>query len=275
MQRFIVLVAATLILLSLQSCVFTVLDWATPTSGYTLQKNIAYGEHIRQRLDIYSPESIKPKKTIVFFYGGAWDSGNKENYRFVAQAFASEGYRVVIPDYRLYPEIKFPTFLEDAGAAVKWVSEATQEPIVLMGHSAGAHIAAMLILNEKFLENTGVDQNRLQSWVGLSGPYDFLPFTSRTVKDIFSTAAKPEFSQPIYFADKKSIPALLIHGKDDKRVLPKNSINLAKALRDNNTEVKEIYYEGVGHAATVSGISVRLRHQSDAFSDILEYLSEI
>jgi len=276
MRRFFYLLSGILIVLSLQSCALTLLDWVTPTSGYTLQADIAYGEHKRQRLDVYSPTQTTPKKqTLVFFYGGAWDSGNKDDYRFVAQAFAAQGYEVVIPDYRLYPEIKFPAFVNDAAASVKWVSQYTQNPIVLMGHSAGAHIAAMLALNNQFLNEVNFDRSRLAGWVGLSGPYDFLPFTSATVRDIFSAINTPEESQPIHYANQKGIPALLLHGEDDTRVLPKNSKNLAVALREFDTALTEKYYTDAGHAETVSGISVRLRDKSPSFDDILAFLSSL
>jgi len=116
----------------------------------------------------------------------------------VAQAFAEQGYPVIIPDYRLYPEIKFPDFLDDAAQSVKWSSDNTQSPIVIMGHSAGAHIAAMLVLDEQYLDRINMDRERLKAWVGLSGPYDFLPFTSRKVKSIFSSADNTDQTQPIY-----------------------------------------------------------------------------
>ena len=275
MKKTFLLLIGAIVLLSLQSCAFTLLDWATPSSGYTVQKNIAYGDHKRQKLDVYSP--TKPKAnapTLVFFYGGAWDSGSKDDYRFVAQAFAEQGYPVIIPDYRLYPEIKFPDFLDDAAQSVKWSSDNTQSPIVIMGHSAGAHIAAMLVLDEQYLDRIDMDRERLKAWIGLSGPYDFLPFTSRKVKSIFSSADNTDQTQPIHFADKKSIPTLLIHGLNDKRVLPRNSKNLAKVLKANETAVREHYYEDTSHAMTVGSISVRFREQTPSFDDILKFLDE-
>ena len=275
-RRLGLLIAGIPILLSLQSCVFTVLDWATPNSGYQIETDIAYGKQPRQRLDIYTPTNPLPgAQTLVFFYGGAWDSGKKENYRFVAQAFAQQGYQVVIPDYRLYPEVSFPGFLEDAAKAVNWIGENIDRSIVLMGHSAGAHIAAMLVLDKQYLAATEFDRTQLAAWIGLSGPYDFLPFSSRRVSNIFKTASKPELTQPIYFANQKSIPALLIHGEADTRVLPKNSKNLASALKANNTAITEVYYPDTQHAATVAGISVRLRGQSTSFTDILAFLSSL
>ena len=275
-MRRLLLIPGFLILLSLQSCALTLLNWATPDNGYTLQPNIAYGEHPRQRLDVYSPTSdVTQQHTIVFFYGGSWDSGNKEHYRFVAQGLATQGYQVIIPDYRVYPEVKFPTFLEDAALAVRWVNDNTDQPLVLMGHSAGAHIAAMLALDQQFLDNASVPQSRLAGWIGLSGPYDFLPFSSNRIRDIFSTANPIEASQPITFANHQSIPALLIHGESDNLVFIKNSKNLASTLRKQNTEVTEHYYPAIKHAATIGSFSVRLRKQSPAFSDTLKFLAAL
>lgn len=275
MRQFIFSVLGIITLLSLQSCALTLLDLATPNKGYTLEADIAYGEHKRQRLDFYSPTADPKKQTIIFFYGGAWDSGNKDHYRFVAQAFAEQGYTVVIPDYRIYPDVKFPVFIEDAAASVKWASEQNDNALVLMGHSAGAHIAAMVALDKEFLGKVNIDENRLAAWVGLAGPYDFLPFTSERISDIFSTAKQPEDSQPIYFANHKSIPALLVHGEADKRVLSKNSKSLARVLRQTNTAVTEHYYPDASHSDVVGSISVRLRHQAPTFGDVLAFLSAL
>ena len=60
---------------------------------------------------------------VVFFYGGSWQSGRRQDYSFVAQALTSRGCVVVIPDYRLYPEANFPAFVEDGAAAFAWVHE--------------------------------------------------------------------------------------------------------------------------------------------------------
>jgi acetyl esterase/lipase len=117
--------------------------------GYTRQADIAYGPLPRQKLDLYRPVAPRADgKAVIFFYGGSWDSGSKADYLFVAQALASRGITTIIPDYRLYPEVRFPTFLEDAAQATRWAGDRVGLPkLFVMGHSAGAHIALMLAAN--------------------------------------------------------------------------------------------------------------------------------
>lgn len=140
-----------------------------PSSGYRVVPDIPYGEGQRRTLDVYVPDGADGgTPMLVFFYGGSWDSGEKEAYRFAGQAFASRGYVTAIPDYRIYPEVRFPDFLKDASAAVAWAVThggeygAAPGPVFLAGHSAGAHIAAMLTLDRQWLGGGPVAVRRHQ-----------------------------------------------------------------------------------------------------------------
>src|SRR5450830_980541 len=130
-----------------------------PSDGYILEQGITYGALPRQKLDVYIPKNkaVTAKPVVVFFYGGSWDSGDRADYKFVAEALTSKGFVVVIPDYRVYPEVLFPDFLFDAAKAAKWVKDNAEKyggdhsKVFLAGHSAGAHIAAMLTLDQQYL----------------------------------------------------------------------------------------------------------------------------
>ncbi|MEO0443253.1 MAG: alpha/beta hydrolase [Pseudomonadota bacterium] len=262
--------------LSLQGCWLKVIDWLTPTEGYTVQQHIAYGDKLRQHLDYYQPTTPNDSGlTVVFFYGGAWQSGDKASYRFVAQAFAHQGYSVVIPDYRVYPGVLFPKFIDDAALALKWVTDNTDQQLVLMGHSAGAHIAALATFNEDYLSVAGVEKDRIRALVGLSGAYDFLPLEEQIYKTIFSGADDLENTQPINFVDKDEPPVLLIHGLADKRVGLFNTENLAEKLKDKNNIVEVRLYDAVDHGQTVGSLSLPFRKHSPALVDILQFLSSL
>jgi acetyl esterase/lipase len=155
---------------------------------------------------------------VVFFYGGSWQSGSRDTYRFLGSALARRGIVTVVPDYRVYPEVTFPTFLEDGAAAVDWVRDnvarygGDRERIVLMGHSAGAHMAAMLAIDGRWLAKVGVEPRRdIAGLVGLAGPYDFLPIRDPTLQLLFEGANRPE-TQPVTFVEGGEAPALLITG---------------------------------------------------------------
>ncbi|MBY0323321.1 MAG: alpha/beta hydrolase [Reyranella sp.] len=251
----------------------TLLNATVSRQGFTRDADIAYGPDPRQMLDLYRPD--KPRadgKTVVFFYGGSWDSGSKNDYLFVAQALASNGYTVVIPDYRLYPSVRFPTFVDDGARAVRWTTDRVgTDKVYVMGHSAGAHIALMLAANTPYLGAAGVDRTKLGGAIGLSGPYDFLPLTSAKLIEIFGGANRPEI-EAITFAKAPLPPALLIHGTADTTVYPRNSKNLAAAWRAAGAPVELKLYPDVGHVDVVAAMAGLLSGRAPTRTDVLAWL---
>lgn len=239
----------------------TLVNAVSPDRHYTLQADLKYGQHPRQQLDLAMPEGVQPTALIVFFYGGGWTHGRRQDYRFVIDSFASHGLAVAIPDYRLYPEVKFPDFVEDGAAAVAWLQDHAAElglenlPIFLMGHSAGAHIAAMLHFDEKFLRQAGADRTGIHGFVGLAGPYDFLPFTSAVNELIFAPPADFPASQPINFVDGGEAPILLLQGEADETVWPRNSRSLASRFSAAGGQVETHYYPKLGHVRLLLALS--------------------
>src|ERR1700722_13999568 len=145
--------------------------------------DLPYGEDSRQRLDVYSPPQAMNRPVVIFWYGGSWTEGSKSDYKFVGTTLAEKGFVAVLPDYRLYPQVTFPSFDEDGARAVAWVEQHIQEfggdphHIVLMGHSAGGHTAAFLAFNHEFLRKYGADPDSIVGLVGLSGTYVLVPET--------------------------------------------------------------------------------------------------
>jgi acetyl esterase/lipase len=258
---------------------FTYLNAMATDEHYAFQSDIAYGGLPRHRLDLYRPlgQASHPAPVVVFFYGGGWKGGARADYRFVAAALASRGVLVVVPDYRVYPEVVFPAFVEDGAMAVKWVQSEVarfggdERRIYLMGHSAGAHIAAMLALNRRYLDSTDGDGGRLAGFIGLAGPYDFLPVTSTTMKKIFGNPA-PRSTQPIDFVTADAPPTLLVTGDADRTVLPENSRRLAERIRAMGGRASEVSYEGVGHARIVGAFSPPLSKGVPVVEDVLRFI---
>lgn len=257
-------------LLVLSGCKLKLLDLVTPETGYRLQEDVEYGELNRQKLDIYTPskEQMQPL-TVVFFYGGAWQNGDKHEYRFVAQAFTQLGYKAIIPDYRVYPGVLFPGFMSDASRAVSWVIDNVEQPLVLMGHSAGAHIAALLALDKQYL---GEGHSQIKGFIGLSGPYDFLPLKSERLQTIFAAAKDIDATQPINLVGPQSPPALLIHGLEDKRVNPLNTKNLAAKMKEAGVEVRVELYSEANHGITVGSLAKPLQDHLPVLDNIRDFL---
>jgi acetyl esterase/lipase len=212
-------------------------------------------------------------KAVIFFYGGSWDSGKKEEYLFVAQALASRGITVIIPDYRLYPEVRFPAFLEDGAQATRWAADRVGvDKLFVMGHSAGGEIASMMVANTPYLAKVGVDRMKLRGFIGLAGPYDILPLTSPKLIDIFGGANNPNI-EAITFAQAPLPPALLLHGLADTVVYPtRNSEHLAAAWRQAGASVDIKLYPDVGHIDIVAAFSDLLHKRATTREDVLDWI---
>lgn len=247
-----------------------------------MARDLAYGPHERQRLDIYAPRRLdrRPLPVIVFFYGGAWSDGTRRHYGFAAHALAALGYVVVVPDYRLVPDVEYPEFLRDCARAVHWVSREIAvhggDPgrLVLAGHSAGAFNAAALGLDPQWLADDAMRRN-IVGVIGLSGPYDFYPFDGPISIRIFGHAEDPESTQPIHHVDAKSPPMLLISGGRDELVLPKNSLNLRAKLTEAGVSASIRVYPRLAHVETLLALSLPLRWMAPVLDECRIFLRSV
>jgi acetyl esterase/lipase len=251
----------------------------TPKEGGVRRvgRDIAFGGDPRQRYDVYAPKDAGgPLPVLVFFYGGNWASGAKDDYVWMGHALAAMGYVVVVPDYRLVPEHPYPDFVFDGAAAVRHaVAHAKTyggdgSRLALMGHSAGGYIAAMLALDPKFLGDLSV-----KAVVGLAGPYDFYPFDVDASRNAFGQWPKPEETQPITHARKRDTHFLLMHSRDDKVVMTKNAVNLDKALRDKGTPSTLKLYDGLSHQDMAAAFSIPFRGKGSIYADTTAFLSSV
>lgn len=247
--------------------------------GRQAARNQPFGTNLRQRLDVYAPVEVpEPAPVVVFFYGGSWSSGAKEDYAFVGHALAAQGFVTVLPDYRLYPEVAFPGFLEDGAAAVAWVHAniarfgGDPNRIVLAGHSAGAYNAAMLGLDPRYLKAAGVDPKVIRAVAGLSGPYDFLPLDTDTTVKVFGQAPDKAATQPVAFVGPRSPPAFLASGDADTLVKPRNTQSLAAKLRAANIPVQERIYPGLDHSDTLLALSVTFRSKAPELAEMAAFI---
>jgi acetyl esterase/lipase len=259
---------------------FVAANFPAAFGSYTRRKNLAYGTRPEHRLDVYSPESpgAGARPIVVFWYGGRWESGEKDDYRFVGAALAQIGAVAVLPNYRHYPQVRMPGFMDDAALAAVWTFRHAEQlgadpgRLYLMGHSAGAHIAALLALDRRYLEAAGQAAPAVRGMIGLSGPYDFLPLEDADLQEMFGPPERYPESQPIHFAHLGAPPALLVHGLADEVVRPRNSINLASALQAQRVAVTLKTYPGLGHADTVAALSVPARRRANTLAEIAAFM---
>jgi acetyl esterase/lipase len=230
-------------------------------------------------LDVYVPrERNGPLPVVIFFYGGTWREGERANYLFVAEALTSKGYVVVVPDYRLFPEVRFPAFVEDGAKAVRWAFQhaaafgGDPERLYLMGHSSGAHTAAMLTLDERYLAAEGIAATRIRGTIALAGPHAFYPSRTASVAPIFAHLRDENPARPIVFVDGDEAPLLLLHGGDDDTVFLFNTIDLSKAVRAAGGRARHIVYPEVGHVGILLALARGFRGIAPVLDDAAAFI---
>ncbi|MGV6858445.1 MAG: alpha/beta hydrolase [bacterium] len=256
------------------------LNFILPSNGYHLTE-YAYGDGARQKVDVYLPvkKSVPYKIPVVFVYGGAWKKGSKGDFEFVAHALTGLGHPVIIPDYRLFPTVHFPDFVEDVAGAIAYIDAHGQQILgetsnryILMGHSAGAHTAALLATDKSYLQKHSL-YAKLKALIALSGPYD-LPLDDPEVEPIF-VGATAQQAKPIKNVHGDMPATLLLHGLDDKRVLPMHTERFAATLEKAGVPAESHLYGDVGHVDIIAGLAAPLRWLSDSYKDIAAFLAQI
>lgn len=256
------------------------LNATVPTDTYRRSEGLAYGREPRQQLDVYRPPpGGGPAPLVLFFYGGSWSSGERADYRFVGEALAARGIVTVIADYRLSPEFRYPVFLQDSARALRWALEHAAEQgadpsrVFVMGHSAGAYNAAMLALDPRWLAAEGLTPSRLAGWIGLAGPYDFLPIVDPKTRLAFNWPETPADSQPLAHASRASPPALLLAASEDKVVNPQRStVAMAARLKASGVRVESALYDGVSHVTLLASMASVLRGRAPVLQRVSDFV---
>ena len=279
---FIGLGAVMLLLTGAACSPLATLNTLSAADDHTRLADVAYGPLPRQRLDIYRPQGAAPPggwPVVVFFYGGSWNSGERARYGFVGAALASRGMLALVADYRLYPDVRFPTFLEDSARALAWglghAAEQGGNPrrVFVMGHSAGAYNAAMLALDPRWLGAVGHAPRELAGFIGLAGPYDFLPMTNRDAQPVFFHPDYPPDTQPMAFAGPRAPRSFLAAGASDALVDPeRNTATLAARLQTAGVAVTLQRYERVNHVTLIGAFALPLRWLAPVLDEVTKFV---
>lgn len=260
------------------------LNALVPRGSHALQPDVAYGDHPRQRLDIYRPVSAAPGAgwpMAVFFYGGSWNEGEKADYKFIAEALAARGVLTLVADYRLYPEVRYPEFLYDSARALAYGIEharalnADPKRIFVMGHSAGSYNAAMLAYDARWLSSTRHRPSELAGFIGLAGPYDFLPMTNPDAQPVFFHPNYPAGTQPLEHASAQAPRSFLGAPQNDRLVDPqRNSVALANRLQSLGVPVTLRLYPRTSHVTLAGSFAAPLRFLSPVLEDVIAFIDQ-
>lgn len=258
----------------------SLLDAVVSRDSYRGRGGVAYGSDTRQRLDIFQPLApVGAAPMVVFFYGGSWTRGERADYRFVGEALASHGVVTLIADYRLSPSVRYPVFLQDCARAVRWAFDQAVDLGVdtrrfyLMGHSAGAYNAAMLALDERWLAGVGLAPQRLAGWIGLAGPYDFLPIRNPEAQVAFGWPQAGPDTQPLTHASARAPRSLLLAAAEDDSVNPQRStVGLARRLQAAGAPVRYRLFDNLSHTTIVAAMARPLNWLAPVLPEVLAFV---
>lgn len=280
--RFLVLPALALLF---SGCIFfnplQAINDAVDRGSITITNDLAYGPLERQKLDVYAPKNASNAPVLLFVHGGSWRNGGREDYPFLGEAFALEGFVTVVISYRLAPATVFPGWIEDAALAVKWTKDnlnrlgGDPNRVALMGHSAGAHIVVMLGLDGSYLRAVGLERNALRGVIGVAGPYDFLDAVraSPSLRETFGAESNWVRAMPVNVVDGQNPPMLLLQGLRDTTVDPKNATSLETAIKAKGGRVQVVTYPSLGHTEIIGVVSKSLRFlEPKTFPDMVDFL---
>lgn len=269
---FIISIIGALVLFAACAPV-TFLNTITPSGSYKLAKDIPYTSGDRQKLDIYAPDNPKTNApVVVYIHGGSWSEGDKKIYKFIGEAFASEGYTTVIPNYRLYPEAVYPEFVNDTAAAIAFTAKRFDRPVIVISHSAGAYNAMMVAVDPTYLKAQGRDVCKtIAGMVGMAGPYGAFPLTDEPYITIFPNKHMGD-DAPVQRKLGPTPPMFLPIGDKDTTVSDLHSRELAKKVEARGGSAEFKLYPGLNHTDMAKVLSKYFDDDSTLKADILAFI---
>jgi acetyl esterase/lipase len=236
-----------------------------PAPSVEVRRDVTYfegpaSEAQRHRLDLYLPAARNRFPLLLFIHGGAWKSGSKDLYGYLGRTFAGRGIGVAVANYRLSPAVKHPEHIRDVARAFAWVAHHAADlgtdpaRLFLVGHSAGAHLAALLALDPRYLQEQGVSPERICGVVGISGPYALAP---GWFNDVFGDDPQRRADAfPLSHVRDHAPPFLLLYADRDFLGLPAAAKLLEASLRQHGDTVTLKEIPDRDHITIVSKIAM-------------------
>lgn len=282
--RHVRVVAIGLLVAVLSACadeaLLLPLNWSEQDTEVVATTDLAYGTDTRQTMDVYRPQGAQQARVVVFWYGGSWQQGSKDYYRFVGQSLARRGFVATLPDYRLAPDHPFPAFVEDAASAVRWSRDHAEKfggdpnRIYISGHSAGGHPVLMLALDPQYLDAVGLAPSDLAGVVSLAGPTGLENLRGEALAGVFPHATPDNAFSPIALAARHAEmapPILLMIGLDDDVIYASSIARLADAIRASGGSVAVKAYPAIGHIGLLLGFAASFEGNSRAADDLARF----
>ncbi|WP_425147390.1 alpha/beta hydrolase [Deinococcus sp.] len=247
------------------------------TSNLSVTPNLPYGPDVRNLLDVYQPASASRAPVVLFIHGGSWDSGSKDDYKFVGESFAREGYLVAIMNYRLAPKNPYPAYIQDAAQALKWLRGHAAEyggnpdDLFVMGHSAGAFNAVEVVDNARWLSEAGVPISAVHGVIGVAGPYSY-DYRGMGTASAFPAGSDPADVMPANHVRADAPPHLLLVAANDQVVYPQNGERMKAALEARKIPLTFTVLPNLDHYTIVGSLARSLTFLGKTRQEVLDFL---
>jgi len=227
------------------------------------ERDVAFHLDMAPRLDVYWPGEGEGYPVLIFVHGGSWKDYDKKLFAPVAQKLLPEGMVVVIPDYTLYPDATYEQMARETAAAIAWTLEnaarygGDPDRIIVAGHSAGAHLSGLAVLDPRYLEELGHSSDEICGWIGMSGVYDIQAeydywvdkgSTPEVMLEVMGGQQNFGQASPLSYVRADLPPLLIIHGDEDETVPVAISTAFHAALQAAGAPSRLIVYPGAGHS---------------------------
>ncbi|WP_034383290.1 alpha/beta hydrolase [Deinococcus sp. YIM 77859] len=255
------------------------LNSAISTRGLTVAADQRYGPAERNLLDVYAPAQARNAPVVLFVHGGSWQGGDKAGHRFVGESLARAGYVTGVMNYRLAPQHRYPTYIQDTAAALRWLRDHARRfggnpnNLFVVGHSAGAFNAVEAVDNARWLREAGVPITAVRGVIGIAGPYsyDFRQYPSRVA---FPENATPDEVMPDRHVRPDAPPHLLLVAANDTTVHPQNALNLEAALQRAGVPVTRTVLPRVNHITIVAALARPLTFLGGTRQAVIDFIEK-
>ena len=244
-------------------------------------KTLAYGARPEQTLDVYQPTgSSGSRGTILFFFGGNWQAGDKKDYHFVGETLASKGIVTIIANYRLYPQTSFPGFIDDAALAVKWAHDhaanygGSASSLFLMGNGSGAFMSLLLGLDPEYLTRVGLSSRDIRGVICLAGFYGSDMTRQPGVSSLVADVHDPDTLLPFRFARAPIPPMLLIVSRDEDASDSSDIELLDRAVLEHGGSVKMVHHSDLGRIGIMLPFSPLFHMHSSVIQEVLDFMTD-
>ena len=249
-------------------------------------EKLAYGTDRNQYYFCYEPDRPISDKVIVWIHGGGWNAGTPEDFDYMGQRIASEGYRFISMGYRLSTQKKYPAQIDDVctgyNHALSFLKEKgiDTSKIIICGPSAGAHLSSILAFSKVDQEKYGVDVSGVIGYVGWGGPYCFNEKSSLALRilenKLFPKGYDRKQAEPVSLLTHNHIPILLIQSRHDGIV----DFSFAEDFRDRahelsmQCELYEVTDDLNTHSWYTAGIFVTNRRDNRSLDKFWSWIEE-